>query len=28
LVFLEEGTIWQEKYWFDYYSKILKLKNG
>ena len=28
LVFLEEGTIWQEKYWFEYYSKILKLKNG
>jgi len=28
LVFLEEGTIWQEKYWFDVYSKILKLKNG
>jgi len=26
LVFLEEGTIWQEKYWFDVYSKILKLK--
>lgn len=29
LVLLEEGTIWQEKYWFEYYSKILKLKyNG
>jgi len=28
LVFLEEGTIWQERYWFNYYSKILKLKNG
>jgi lipopolysaccharide biosynthesis glycosyltransferase len=28
LVFLEEGTIWTEKYWFEYYSKILKLKNG
>lgn len=28
LVFLEEGTIWQEKYWYEYYSKILKLKNG
>ena len=28
LVFLEEGTIWQERYWFEYYSKILKLKNG
>lgn len=27
LVYLEEGTIWQEKYWFDYYSKLLKLKN-
>jgi lipopolysaccharide biosynthesis glycosyltransferase len=26
LVLLEEGTLWQEKYWFDYYSKILKLK--
>jgi len=26
LVTLEEGTLWQEKYWFDYYSKILKLK--
>jgi glycogenin glucosyltransferase len=28
LVYLEEGTIWQERYWFDYYSKILKLKHG
>jgi lipopolysaccharide biosynthesis glycosyltransferase len=28
LVSLEEGTLWQERYWFDYYSKILKLKNG
>jgi lipopolysaccharide biosynthesis glycosyltransferase len=28
LVLLEEGTIWQERYWFEYYSKILKLKNG
>jgi len=28
LVFLEEGTIWTERYWFEYYSKILKLKNG
>ena len=27
LVYLEEGTIWQERYWFDYYSKILKLKH-
>jgi len=28
LVTLEEGTLWQERYWFDYYSKILKLKHG
>jgi lipopolysaccharide biosynthesis glycosyltransferase len=28
LVLLEEGTLWQERYWFEYYSKILKLKNG
>jgi lipopolysaccharide biosynthesis glycosyltransferase len=28
LVSLEEGTLWQERYWFNYYSKILKLKNG
>lgn len=28
LVLLEEGTIWQEKYWFEYYSKILKLKHN
>lgn len=28
LVSLEEGTLWTERYWFDYYSKILKLKNG
>lgn len=28
LVSLEEGTLWQERYWFEYYSKILKLKNG
>jgi len=29
LVLLEEGTLWQEKYWFEYHSKILKLKyNG
>jgi lipopolysaccharide biosynthesis glycosyltransferase len=28
LVYLEEGTIWQEKYWFEYYSKLLKYKNG
>jgi len=27
LVSLEEGTIWTERYWFEYYSKILKLKN-
>lgn len=27
LVLLEEGTIWQERYWFDYYSKVLKIKN-
>jgi lipopolysaccharide biosynthesis glycosyltransferase len=26
LVSLEEGTIWTERYWFEYYSKILKLK--
>jgi lipopolysaccharide biosynthesis glycosyltransferase len=28
LVYLEEGTIWQERYWFEYYSKLLKYKNG
>ena len=28
LVSLEEGTLCQERYWFDYYSKILKLKHG
>jgi lipopolysaccharide biosynthesis glycosyltransferase len=28
LVSLEEGTIWQERYWFEYYSKVLKLKHG
>jgi lipopolysaccharide biosynthesis glycosyltransferase len=26
LVYLEEGTLWTEKYWFEYYSKVLKLK--
>lgn len=26
LVILEEGTLWTEKYWFDYYSKVLNLK--
>jgi len=26
LVLLEEGTIWQERYWYEYYSKVLKLK--
>jgi glycogenin glucosyltransferase len=26
LVFLEEGTLWTERYWFEYYSKVLKLK--
>lgn len=26
IVPLEEGTIWLEKYWFEYYSKILKYK--
>lgn len=25
-VYLEEGTLWQERYWFEYYSKVLKLK--
>jgi len=29
LVLLEEGTLWQERYWFEYHSKILKLNyNG
>ena len=29
LVFLEEGTLWTERYWFEYYSKVLKYKlNG
>ena len=27
LVSLEEGTLWTERYWLEYYSKILKLKN-
>jgi glycogenin glucosyltransferase len=26
LVTLEEGTLWTERYWFEYYSKVLKLK--
>lgn len=26
LVLLEEGTLWQERYWYEYYSKVLKLK--
>lgn len=26
IVPLEEGTLWLEKYWFDYYSKVLKYK--
>jgi len=26
LVILEEGTLWTERYWFEYYSKVLKLK--
>lgn len=26
LVLLEEGTLWTERYWYEYYSKILKLK--
>jgi glycogenin glucosyltransferase len=26
LVFLEEGTLWTERYWFEYYSKVLKHK--
>ena len=29
LVILEEGTLWTERYWFEYYSKVLKYKlNG
>ena len=29
LVVLEEGTLWTERYWFEYYSKVLKYKlNG
>lgn len=27
LVPLEEGTIWLERYWIEYYSKVLKYKN-
>lgn len=27
LVILEEGTLWLEKYWVDYYSKVLKYKS-
>lgn len=26
-VLLEVGTLWQERYWFDYYSEILRLKS-
>jgi hypothetical protein len=26
-VLLEIGTLWQERYWFDYYSEILRLKS-
>jgi lipopolysaccharide biosynthesis glycosyltransferase len=26
IVFLEEGTLWTERYWFEYYAKIMKLK--
>jgi lipopolysaccharide biosynthesis glycosyltransferase len=26
LVILEEGTLWTERYWFEFYSKVLKLK--
>ena len=26
LVILEEGTLWTERYWYEYYSKVLKLK--
>lgn len=26
LVFLEEGTLWLERYWLKYYSKLLKYK--
>lgn len=26
LVILEEGTLWTERYWFEYYSKVLKYK--
>ena len=24
---LEVGTLWQERYWFDYYSEVLRLKS-
>jgi len=27
LVSLEEGTIWQERYWFDYHTKTLKYRH-
>lgn len=25
---LEVGTLWQERYWFDYYSRVLRLKSN
>tara|TARA_B100001173_G_scaffold126834_1_gene110136 strand:+ start:294 stop:1067 length:774 start_codon:yes stop_codon:yes gene_type:complete len=25
---LEVGTLWQERYWFDYYSELLRLKSS
>ena len=28
LVILEEGTLWTERYWHDYYIKTLKYRNG
>jgi lipopolysaccharide biosynthesis glycosyltransferase len=24
---IEEGSIWQERYWFEYYSKVLRIKS-
>lgn len=26
-VLIEEGSLWLEKYWFDYYARVLKFKN-
>lgn len=27
IALIEDGSLWLEKYWFDYYARVLKLKN-